>query len=104
MDNDAMPLASVISPWLALVICAGFTEAVWGHPQQGFMVSLAHWDSVSSMPIVITDYSYDLANFKPPAAMGFNGDTNPITTVGISLEIVFRSPSKRSTSISLALL
>ena len=86
---------------LTLMAGAGFTEAVWGHPQQGFM---AHWDSVSSMPIVITDYSYDLANFKPPAATGFNGDTNPITTVGISLEIVFRSPSKRSTSISLALL
>jgi len=89
---------------LTLMAGAGFTEAVWGHPQQGFMVSLAHRDSVSSMPIVIHDYSYDLANFNPPAATGFDGDTNFITTVGISLEIVFRSPSKRSTSISLVLL
>ena len=53
-----------------------------GHPQQGFMVSLAHWDSVSNMAVVIQYYSYEFA------AIEFDGNTNPITTVGTSLETV----------------
>jgi len=61
------------------------------------MVSLAHWDSVSNMAVVIQYYSYEFA------AIEFDGNTNPITTVGISLEIVPHFPSKRSTSIALAL-
>ena len=39
--------------------------------------------------------------FRAPAAAEFNGINDPITTVGISLEIVPDSPSKRSTSITL---
>jgi len=52
---------------------------------------------------VIHGYSHDFTNFKSPAATGFDDNANPITTVGISLEIVPHYPSKRSTTIVLVL-
>jgi len=61
------------------------------------MVSLAHWDSVSNMSVVIQYYSYEFA------AMEFDGNTNHITTVGTSLEIAPHCPSTTFTSIALAL-
>ena len=79
------------------------TEDVRGTLATRFHGVPGSWDSVPSMPIVIHGYSYDSTDFKPPAAAGFDGNTNPITTVGISLEIVPHFPSKRSTSIALAL-
>ena len=60
-------------------------------------------DSVSSMPIVIYGYSHDFTNSKSSAATGFNNNVNSIATVGILLEIVPQSPSKRSTTIVLVL-
>jgi len=68
-----------------------------GHSQQGFVVSLAHWDSASNMSVVIQYYSYEFA------VMEFDGNTDPITTVGTWLEIVPHCPSITSTSIALAL-
>jgi len=60
-------------------------------------VSLAHWDSASNMSVVIQYYSYEFA------VMEFDGNTDPITTVGTWLEIVPHCPSITSTSIALAL-
>jgi len=52
------------------------------------------------MSVVICSYSYDFTNFEPAAA-GFDGINDPITTIRISPEIVPDLPSKRSTSIAL---
>ena len=86
------------SPWwqtsISLRLCVG-------RSQQGFMMSMTH-GTVFRLPVATHGYSYHLTNFKPPAAAGFDGNTNLIMA-GISLEIVPHSSSKTSTSITLAL-
>ena len=94
---------SLLSLILTLMAGVGFTEAVCGTP-----ATMSHgvpdsWESVSNMFIVIRGYSYDMTNFKLLAATGFHGNTDPIMTVGISLEMMPHSPFKKSTSIALAL-
>jgi len=73
---------------LTLMAGVGFTEAVYGTLATRFRGAPSSCCSVLSMPIVIRSYSYDLTNFSPPASMGFDGNTNPITTVRILLETV----------------
>jgi len=54
------------------------------------MVSLAHWASALNMSLVICSYSYDFTNFRPPAAIGFDGSANLISTVRILLQIMLQ--------------
>ena len=68
----------------------GFTEAVYGTSATKFHGVFGSLDSVSNMSLVIGSYTYDFTNFKPPAAIGFDGSTNLISTVRISLKIVFQ--------------
>jgi len=66
------------------MVSFGFTEAVRRTLATKFHGISDSWDSVLSIPVVIRSYIYDLTNLKPAVAMGFDGNTNPITTVGIS--------------------
>ena len=82
-----MGLLSLILTLMAGVgfLTFGFTEAVCGTPATRFHGVPGSWDSVSDMSVVIHGYSYGFTNFKHPAATGFDGNTNPITTGGWNL-------------------